>query len=99
MNPINFDIIINAINKSLYENSPIDLVSYSIMISLILFIAFPKFTYTFTAVSIIPVLANYIDAYSSNILKQTIESHIIHITIIMIMFALVIQCILKSIVM
>jgi hypothetical protein len=98
MNPINFDLIVNAINKSLSENAPIDLVLYSITISLVIFIIFPKFTYTFTAVSIIPILANYIDAYSSNILKQTIESHIIHLTIIMIMFVLILQCITKSII-
>ena len=98
MNPINFENVVNAINKSLSENSPIDLVLYSITISLVLFIVFPKFTYTFSGLSIIPVLANYIDTYSTNILKQTIESHIIHVTIIMIMFVLIMQCITKSII-
>jgi flagellar biosynthesis protein FliP len=96
MNPTNFNIIVNAINKSLSENSPIDLVLYSITLSLAFFIMFPKFTYIYTALSIFPILAMYIEMYYTNIMKETVESHLFHVTFIIFMFMVIMKCLIKS---
>jgi flagellar biosynthesis protein FliP len=95
MNPINFNTIENIINNSLSESSPIELVLITITLSLSIFIMFPKFTYVYTALSLFPILANYIKIYYTTILKQSFESHLHHVIIIIIMFSVIMKCILK----
>uniref|UniRef100_A0A6C0JUM1 Uncharacterized protein n=1 Tax=viral metagenome TaxID=1070528 RepID=A0A6C0JUM1_9ZZZZ len=82
---------------SLSEYRPIDLVSYSILFALSIFIAFPRFTYNITGVCLIPLLVDYSILYYKNIKHQTVDMHMFHIMMIITITSLIIHCLLNAI--
>jgi hypothetical protein len=84
------------LNMSLGEYRPIDVVAYSITFALVLFIMNPQFTYSFTVISMVPIIFDYVQMYYKNFVAQSLEMHIYHVAVILCMFSVVWRCIAKT---
>ena len=92
MKGVSIDNFINLLNTSLGEYRPIDVVSYSIVVSLALFIMNPRFTYSLTLISIVPIIFDYTQMYYKNFVGQKLETHLYHMSIIICMISVVWRC-------